>query len=134
MYTFTFRIGTDKESFNDWHSEITIQAPGYYDEAIIAKKDDRFAWLKLMSRFWGLPRIPCGGYAFSFDEPFSPWQLFYAVKISDCYFELETDYSGDLIKWPPLEGEEEEEEKIIGVNKDGIPIVAPSSLKKIRYY
>ena len=119
MYTFTFRISEDKKTFEKVYSEITIQAPDYYDDATITKKDEKFSWLELMSRFWSLPVIPpCGGYRFSFDEPFSPWELFCAKKFSsDCYFELETDYSGDLTKWPSEA--KEEEAKIIGVTENG---------------
>lgn len=121
MYTFTFRISTDKKMYNDFYSEITIQAPGYYDEATITKKDEKFSWLELMSRFWERLVIPpCGGYGFSFDEPFAPFDLFWALKhSSDCYFELETDYSGDLTKWPP---ELNNEEHIIGYTEEGEPI------------
>ncbi len=136
MYTFTFRISANKKMFDEHPIEITIQAPGYYDEAVITKKDESFPCLKLMSRFWKLPIIPCGVWGFSFDKPFSPWQLFYSVKNSDCYIELETDYPGDLMKWPPSEEEEEEEEgKVVGVDKNGVPIRELScSLKPIRYY
>ncbi len=113
MYTFTFRIGTDKETFEENHSEITIQAPGYYDEATITKTDDLFPWLKILSRFWPFPIVPPCGVAFSFDDTFCPFDLYYAVKNSDCYFELETDYSGDLSKWPPLGEDEEDDDDII---------------------
>ena len=110
MYTFTFRISEDKKTFEKVYSEITIQAPGYYDEATITKTDDYFWWLKLVSRFWPLASVPPCGMGFDFDGRFSPWQLYYAVKKDDLYFEVETDYPGDLTKAPLLESDETEVE------------------------
>ncbi len=129
MYTFTFRISANKKMLDEHPIEITIQAPGYYDDAVITKKDEFFPCLELMSSFWTLPVVPpCGGCGFSFNESFSPFDLFYALKhSSDCYFELETDYSGDLTKWP---SEEKKERKVIGIAEDGLPIVDISFSEK----
>lgn len=110
MYTFTFRISQNKNTFARIYSEVTVQAPDYYDEAIITKTDDGFSWLKRISCFWPMAVLPPCGMSFSFDERFSPWQLYYALKNGDLYFEVETDYPGDLTKPPLLESDKTEVE------------------------
>ena len=124
MYTFTFRVGLDKKTFDETYSEITVQAPGYYDEATITKKDENFLWIKRMSGFWSAPTLPPCGARFNFDEPFSPFSLFFALNNDEqLYFEVETDYSGDLSKWPPKKNDKKPIERILFIDKNGDMLV-----------
>ena len=95
MYTFTFRVGLNKKTFDEFHSEFEIAAADYKSDATITKKDIYFSWLEDICHFWPLPTVPCQT-GFDFSEPFSPAELYYALSNSDLYFELETDYQGDL--------------------------------------
>lgn len=118
MYTFIFRASTNKESFhNGWYEKVILHAPDYYEDATMEDTGESIPWLKVVCRFAPRPLLPCGGY-FSFDNPFSPWHLYYALSRSDCYFELETDYPGDVTKWPS-----DEEEEVGEVDEKGIIII-----------
>ena len=129
MYTFTFRISQNKNTFARVCSEVTVQAPDYYDQATITKTNNWFCLLEIVCRFWPMPVMPPCGRSFSFDEPFSPWELYYAVKHGGMYFEVETDYPGDLTKWPPQE-EDELVVEVVGIDEEtGRRIILPPHRK-----
>ncbi len=126
MYTFTFRISKDRGTFDSVCSEITIQAPDYYEEATIIKKNEWYELLEIVCRFWPMPIIPPCGESFSFDRPFSPWDLYYAVKYGGMYFEVETDYPGDLTLWP--EERKEQSRRVIDEETGETIILPPDDL------
>ena len=101
MYTFTFRVIL-KESQLD--VSLTLQADGYYDHAVIVQPSSAYPLLKDICALYPKPMLPPCGHCFSFDEPFSPFDLYYAINQSSLNFEVETDYPGDLTKWPPVKG------------------------------
>lgn len=97
MNIFLFRVGFNKKTFDEFHSEFEITAADYNSDATITKKDLYFSWLEDICHFWPRPTVPCLT-SFDFSKPFSPGELYFALSRSDLYFEVETDYQGDLTK------------------------------------